>query len=142
MTHSETGIISWLKPIEAGFQSAVDWVFQNIFFYEICGFPIIVLWLITAAVFFTFRLGFINIRLFKHGIKVIAGKYSSPDDPGEVTHFQAFTAAVSATVGLGNIAGVAVVSIVVLFTDFPRRNDKTGGGAEFHRYACFRDVHS
>jgi AGCS family alanine or glycine:cation symporter len=53
-------------------------------------------------------MGFINFRGFVHAIKVTAGKYDNPDDEGEVSHFQALTAALSATVGLGNIAGVAV----------------------------------
>lgn len=73
--------------------------------------PFIVFWLVLAGVFFTLRLGFINFRLFGHAIAVVRGKYSSKEDPGEVTHFQALTAAVSATVGLGNIAGVAVAVV-------------------------------
>ncbi|WP_037348985.1 amino acid carrier protein [Sediminibacter sp. Hel_I_10] len=70
--------------------------------------PFIVIWLIFGATFFTFRMGFINIRGFKHAIDLAKGKYSDPDAPGKVTHFQALSTAVSATVGLGNIAGVAV----------------------------------
>ncbi|RAP37186.1 alanine glycine permease [Candidatus Marinamargulisbacteria bacterium SCGC AAA071-K20] len=72
------------------------------------GFPPLVLWLLGAGIFFTFKLGFINFRLFKHGIDCVRGKYSSKDDPGSVTHFQALSTAVSATVGLGNIGGVAI----------------------------------
>ena len=53
-------------------------------------------------------MGFINLRGFVHAVKVTAGKYDDPTDAGEVSHFQALTAALSATVGLGNIAGVAV----------------------------------
>jgi len=70
--------------------------------------PFIVVWLITGAVFFTLRFGFINLRAFRHAWAVTAGHYDDPDDPGEVTHFQALSSALSATVGLGNIAGVAV----------------------------------
>ena len=70
--------------------------------------PFIVVWLILGAIFFTLRMGFINIRGFVHAIKVTAGNYDNPDDPGEVTHFQALSSALSATVGLGNIAGVAI----------------------------------
>lgn len=80
----------------------------SILFFKILGFPILVLWLIVGAVFFTIRLGFVNITLFGHALKVISGKYSKPDDPGEVSHFQALVAAVSATVGIGNVAGVAI----------------------------------
>ncbi|NVC62483.1 alanine:cation symporter family protein [Vibrio sp. 05-20-BW147] len=72
--------------------------------------PWIVLWLVVAATFFTVYLGFINFRGFKHAIDLVSGKYSDPKskDQGEVSHFQALTTALSGTVGLGNIAGVAV----------------------------------
>lgn len=70
--------------------------------------PFIVIWLILGSVFFTIRLKFINIRGFKHSIDLARGKYDDPDAPGSITHFQAMATAVSATVGLGNIAGVAV----------------------------------
>lgn len=70
--------------------------------------PVVVLWLVIAALFFTVINRFVNIRLFGHAIAVVRGKYDNPDDHGEVTHFQALSAALSATVGLGNIAGVAV----------------------------------
>lgn len=88
-------------------QSITDFL-SSILFYKVMGFPMMVLWLAAGGIFFTFRLGFVNIRLFGHAINVVRGKYSNPNDPGEVTHFQALTAAVSATVGLGNIAGVAI----------------------------------
>lgn len=70
--------------------------------------PFIVVWLIAGAAFFTVRMGFINIRGFKHSIDLARGKHSDPNAPGKVTHFQALATAVSATVGLGNIAGAAV----------------------------------
>ena len=70
--------------------------------------PFIVIWLICGAIFFTIFMRFINIRGVKHAIDLIRGKYDSPTDPGEVSHFQALTTALSATVGLGNIAGVAI----------------------------------
>ncbi len=70
--------------------------------------PFIVLWLVMGAVFFTLRFRFVNLRAFKHAVAVTAGRYDDPDDPGEVSHFQALSSALSATVGLGNIAGVAV----------------------------------
>jgi AGCS family alanine or glycine:cation symporter len=70
--------------------------------------PLIVAWLILAGCFFTVWLGFQNIRGFRHAIDLVRGKYSDPDDAGEVSHFQALATAVSGTVGLGNIAGVAV----------------------------------
>jgi AGCS family alanine or glycine:cation symporter len=72
------------------------------------GIPVIVLWLLIGAVFFTLRMGFISIRGFRHSIQVTRGIYDNPDDEGEVSHFQALASALSATVGLGNIAGVAI----------------------------------
>ncbi|MGA8853779.1 MAG: amino acid carrier protein [Christiangramia sp.] len=70
--------------------------------------PFIVVWLVLGALFFTIRLGFINIRGFKHSLELARGKFDDPNAPGQVTHFQALSTAVSGTVGLGNIAGVAV----------------------------------
>jgi alanine or glycine:cation symporter, AGCS family len=70
--------------------------------------PLIVVWLIAAALFFTVYLGFINVRGFKHAVRLAKGDYSDPNDAGEVSHFQALATALSGTVGLGNIAGVAV----------------------------------
>ncbi|MGY5850344.1 amino acid carrier protein [Salegentibacter sp. F14] len=70
--------------------------------------PFIVIWLIFGAAFFTVRMGFINFRGFRHSLDLAKGKYDDPNAPGSITHFQALTTAVSATVGLGNIAGVAV----------------------------------
>jgi len=70
--------------------------------------PFIVIWLSIGALFFTIRMGFINIKGFKHAIDLARGKYDDPNAPGQVTHFQALATAVSGTVGLGNIAGVAV----------------------------------
>jgi AGCS family alanine or glycine:cation symporter len=72
------------------------------------GIPFIVIWLVFGALFFTLRMGFINIRGFRHSLDLAKGKYDDPDAPGQVTHFQALATAVSGTVGLGNIAGVAV----------------------------------
>ncbi|SDS28346.1 alanine or glycine:cation symporter, AGCS family [Gillisia sp. Hel1_33_143] len=70
--------------------------------------PFIVIWLILGSIFFTFRLGFVNLTGFRHSIQLARGKFDDPDAPGRITHFQAMATAVSATVGLGNIAGVAV----------------------------------
>ncbi|MDJ0518947.1 MAG: alanine/glycine:cation symporter family protein [Trichodesmium sp. MO_231.B1] len=99
----------------------LDWISANfsdllknidaIIFYSIGGdqgIPLIVLWLISGGLFFTIRMQFINLRAFKHAIDVILGKYDDPNDEGEVSHFQAVATALSGTVGLGNIAGVAI----------------------------------
>ena len=85
-------------------------VMAKVIFWEpfSAGMPIVVIWLVIGAVFFTIRMNFINLRGFKHALQLVRGDYDNPDDKGEVSHFQALTTALSATVGLGNIAGVAV----------------------------------
>lgn len=88
------------------------------------GIPFVVLWLALGAVFFTIYMGFFNVWGFRHAIEIVRGRYDDPDEPGEVTHFQALASALSATVGLGNIAGVAIAMA-------------TGGpGAFFWMMAC------
>ncbi len=73
------------------------------------GIPFIVVWLVMGAIFFTIRMRFINAKGMGHAIELVKGKYDDPNGKvGEVSHFQALTTALSATVGLGNIAGVAV----------------------------------
>ncbi len=71
-------------------------------------FPWIVMWLVVAATIFTLYFGFVQLRFFSHAISLVKGDYSDPKDAGEVSHFQALATALSGTVGLGNIAGVAV----------------------------------
>ena len=99
----------------APFLNGVDEVFakavaglEHTLFFSIYGLPLVVLWLTGGAIFFTLRMAFINIRAFPHAISVVMGRYDNPDEPGEVSHFQALATALSATVGLGNIAGVAI----------------------------------
>ncbi|NES97174.1 MAG: alanine:cation symporter family protein [Desertifilum sp. SIO1I2] len=87
-------------------------IFKVLFFDARTGIPFIVLWLVMGAIIFTIQMQFINIRAFKHAIDVVRGKYDDPNETGEVTHFQALAAALSATVGLGNIAGVAIAITV------------------------------
>ncbi len=70
--------------------------------------PFVLVWLILAATIFTLYFRFINLRALKHGLQLVRGDYSDPTAKGEVTHFQALATALSGTVGLGNIAGVAV----------------------------------
>jgi AGCS family alanine or glycine:cation symporter len=72
------------------------------------GVPIVLVLLVAGALFFTVYFRFVNIRKFGLAINIVRGKYSDPNEAGEVSHFQALTAALSGTVGLGNIAGVAV----------------------------------
>jgi AGCS family alanine or glycine:cation symporter len=70
--------------------------------------PLVVIWLIFGAILFTILMRFVNIRGFKHAIDLVRGRYDKPGEKGEVSHFQALTTALSATVGLGNIASVAI----------------------------------
>ncbi|MDA1164571.1 MAG: alanine/glycine:cation symporter family protein [Planctomycetota bacterium] len=115
---------------DTGFQSQVNDAFGKVneklafyMFYNVLNFfgneeidgrntmgnlQLAVIWLVLGSIFFTFRMGFINVRGFRHAIRVTAGRFDNPDDAGEVSHFQALTSALSATIGLGNIAGVAI----------------------------------
>lgn len=102
------------QKINAWVQPATDFI-STIVFYPIqlgsdaaTSIPLVVIFLLGSALFFTITFKFINIRGFGTAIKTVKGTYSDPNDAGEVSHFQALTAAVSGTVGLGNIAGVAI----------------------------------
>ena len=123
----------WDEKIDEAFKPIADW-FGALIFYTapIMGkdIPIVVIVLVVGALFFTLFFGLINIRLFPLAIRIVSGKYddlddegnsettsndasdSSEDHHGEVSHFQALATAVSGTVGLGNIAGVAVAIAV------------------------------
>ena len=91
------------------FASATGWFVSFIFSpFPGTSFPWIVGWLVVAATVFTLYFGFIQFRAFRHSISLVKGDYSDPNDAGEVSHFQALATALSGTVGLGNIAGVAV----------------------------------
>ena len=81
---------------------------EPILFMQVNSFPLIVLVLLLGALIFTLYFRFINVRGFMHSIDIIKGKYDNPKDTGQISHFQALTSALSATIGLGNIAGVAV----------------------------------
>ena len=85
----------------------VDAIFFKVKIGDFEAFAVI-FWLAAAGLILTIAFKFINIRAFGLALRTVRGKYSLPSDPGEVTHFQALSAAVSGTVGLGNIAGVAI----------------------------------
>ena len=103
MTIDET-IDQWMRPVAD--------VLSGFIFYALpigdTRIPLIVVWLIAGGVFFTLYLRFINVRGFRHALDLVRGRYADPDDPGEISQFRALTTAVSGTVGIGNIAGVAV----------------------------------
>jgi len=100
---------SFAERVDEVFAASTGW-FVNLIFADLpgTGVPWIVGWLVLGALVFTFYFGFIQFRAFGHALQIVRGKYSDPRDAGEVSPFQALTAALSGTVGLGNIAGVAV----------------------------------
>ncbi|GGO77118.1 alanine/glycine:cation symporter family protein [Nocardioides deserti] len=116
---AETTHGGWLGEVEESINAAFDPVASavtSVVFWEVplgeYSFPLIVLWLVAAAAVFTVYFRGIQFRGVGTSIALVRGKYSRASDPGEVTHFQALTSAVSGTVGLGNIAGVgAAVTI-------------------------------
>ena len=106
-------INDFFEPIVAIMAKVIFWDPVAALGFDVgAGIPIVVIWLVFGALFFTFKMNFINIRGFKHAVDLVKGKYDDPKDEGEVSHFQALATALSATVGLGNIAGVAVAITV------------------------------
>jgi AGCS family alanine or glycine:cation symporter len=99
------------QTINAFLAPVADW-FGRVVFFSIpvngAQLPLILVWLIAGGVVCTFAFKFINLRGFRHSMRVIRGDYSSKDHPGEATPFQALSTAVSGTVGLGAIGGVAI----------------------------------
>ncbi|MDO6826453.1 alanine/glycine:cation symporter family protein [Poseidonibacter sp. 1_MG-2023] len=123
-------IIGIDQKIDQFFTTYFGW-FASTIFYGIkiedgVTFPLIVGWLLVAAIVFTFYFGFIQFRKVGLALDIVRGKFSNPDkkEPGEVSHFQALTTALSGTVGLGNIAGVGVAIAI------------GGAGATFWMIVC------
>ncbi len=99
------------ERIDEAFARTTGWFVGSIFStVTVADYDVlwVVLWLGAAGIILTVAFGFINIRAFPLAVRTVRGKYTDETDPGEITHFQALTAAVSGTVGLGNIAGVAI----------------------------------
>ncbi|MEE1928126.1 alanine/glycine:cation symporter family protein [Streptomyces sp. TRM 70351] len=112
MATSET---SWTESVDEainGFVEPVANFLGDIVFYSVningTDFPLIVGWLVVAGLVFTGYFGFAQLKHIPVAYRLVRGKYDQKDAPGEVNHFQALTSAVSGTVGLGNIAGVAI----------------------------------
>ncbi|MFF7297017.1 amino acid carrier protein [Streptomyces sp. NPDC008265] len=99
------------EAVSGFFEPIAKWL-GDVVFYSVpvngTELPLIVAWLVVAGLVFSAWFGLIQIRKFPLALKVVRGKYDEKGSTGEVNHFQALTAAVSGTVGLGNIAGVAV----------------------------------
>ena len=87
-----------LEVIAGSLESTSDWLW---------GIPLLYL-LIGGGLFFTVYSRFVPFLYLRHSIRILCGKYSNPNDPGEINHFQALCSALSGTVGMGNITGVAV----------------------------------
>jgi AGCS family alanine or glycine:cation symporter len=105
---AEGGIDSKINETVEPFANAVSGIIFAAFPIAGVQFPFVLVWLIAGATIFTIYFRFINFRAFRHGFQLVRGDYSDPTAAGEVTHFQALATALSGTVGLGNIAGVAV----------------------------------
>ncbi len=85
-----------------GLQSGIDW------YNEYIGGYLILALLVPTGIFFAFKFRFLHVRKFWHSIAIVSGRYSKKDDSGDINHFKALTTALSATVGTGNIVGVAL----------------------------------
>ncbi|MFJ5708380.1 alanine/glycine:cation symporter family protein [Streptomyces sp. NPDC093105] len=99
------------EAVSGFFEPIATWLGEVVFYsVPVAGtqLPLIVAWLVVAGLVFTGWFGFVQLRKFRLAVNVVRGKYDEKGSAGEVNHFQALTAAVSGTVGLGNIAGVAV----------------------------------
>ncbi|WP_082850125.1 sodium:alanine symporter family protein [Halioglobus sp. HI00S01] len=108
MAGIDTAVESVMAPA-AALLSAFVFARVDVFGVEI---PWIVLWLAVAATFFTLYMGFINVRGFGLALRLVRGDYHDPKARGEISHFQAVATAVSGTVGVGNIGGVAVAIVI------------------------------
>ncbi|KAA1189499.1 alanine:cation symporter family protein [Pseudohalioglobus sediminis] len=104
----DQAVESFMAPITASLSAFVFYKL-SLFGYQV---PWIVLWLAVAASFFTLYLGFINIRGFALAFRLVRGDYHDVSAPGEISHFKAVATAVSGTVGVGNIGGVAVAIVI------------------------------
>ncbi len=87
-------------------KTVIDFVYKYVWEFP-SGLPYIIVLLLGAGIFLTLRMRFIQLRKVRHSLAVVAGYYDNPADSGEINHFQALSAALSATIGIGNIAGVA-----------------------------------
>ena len=97
------------KTIEKAVSSFADFMWSAPFLtLGTVEIPFLLFLLLGGGVFFSIYSRFVPFKYFSHGVKILMGKYNDPNDPGEITHFQALTSALASTVGLGNISGVAI----------------------------------
>lgn len=108
-TEASSEPVPWSKKVDGWFAKYLVTPLVYVLWFSVYkDVPFIVVWLLGGGIYLTLRMGFINLRGFWHAIQLTRGVYDDPEDVGEVSHFQALSAALSATVGLGNIGGVAV----------------------------------
>lgn len=112
---ADSDAVSLADRINNALTPLSDWV-SSIIFYSVDVFgvslPLVVVWLMVAAVVLTFSFRFVNVRGFRHGWYLIFNPKEHFHAPGEISHFQALSAALSGTVGLGNIASVPVAIVL------------------------------
>ena len=105
LAQQESSFLARIDSLLAKVVSLLD----TVLFYDFgTQIPLIVAVLLLGGIYYSFYLGWFSVRAFRHAIDVIRGLYDDPKDPGEISHFRALTSALSATIGLGNIAGVAI----------------------------------
>ena len=114
-SHSTGSLPGWIESVDGFFENYLVKPLDAVLFFDFgtklwlgVSIPFVVVWLLFAGIFLTIRMGFINVRLFRHSIDLIRGRYDRKEDRGDVSHFQALASALSGTVGLGNIAGVSI----------------------------------
>ena len=114
-SHSTGSLPGWIESVDGFFENYLVKPLDAVLFFDFgtklwlgVSIPFVVVWLLFAGIFLTIRMGFINVRLFRHSVDLIRGRYDRKEDRGDVSHFQALASALSGTVGLGNIAGVSI----------------------------------
>ena len=105
---SDGAIQIFIAALNEHLGAAANFLFSVFFFDFGLNLPLIIIVLTGGGIYYSFYFGWLTLRGFKHSLNVIRGRYDHPDHPGEISHFKALTSALSATVGLGNIAGVAI----------------------------------
>lgn len=109
MENMTYNINDFFNPIVEFLSKILFWDLLSLFDFKIdAQLPLIVVWLFIGAIFFTIKMRFVNIYAFRHAIQLVIGKFSKGHEEGEISHYKALSAAISGTVGLGNIAGVAI----------------------------------
>lgn len=105
----------WISKVDGLFGALLVGPMEAVLFFDFgtkaafgTSIPFVVIWLLCGGVFLTLRMSFVNLRGFFHAIQLVRGVYDEDDHKGDVSHFQALSSALSGTVGLGNIAGVAI----------------------------------